>query len=97
MLTSSLASLLSFLGPIGGPELIILLIIGFLLFIPVAIIICVALYFNRKSSPPTPSPIPSTVEPSIQARLEELESLKSRNLISESEYEEKRKEILSGL
>jgi len=96
MLTS-FASLFSFLGPIGGPELIVLLIIGFLLFIPVAIIIGLVLYLNRKSSTPTAPPMPPAAPSSTQARLTELESLKSRNLISESEYEEKRKQILGEM
>ncbi len=40
---------------------------------------------------------PTTTTPSAEARLQELEKLKAKGLITDKEYETKRKEILKGL
>ena len=88
---------LAFLGPIGGPEMIMILVVLFLLVGPVLLAVFLILHFSKKKAalsipPALPGGLPST-----QARLLELDVLKSQNLISESEYEEKRKQILGGL
>jgi hypothetical protein len=96
MLIPSLANVLSFLGPIGGPEIIMILLVLILLVGPAVVIVGVLLYMDRKkrasqlSSPPPPLP-------STQVRLQELESLKAQGLVSEAEYQEKRQQILGGL
>ena len=97
MLTHLTHQSLAFLGPIGGPEIIMILVVLFLLVIPGALIVAVVLYLNRKKTPPPIPPAQSADPQSTQARLLELDSLKSQNLISEAEYEEERKRILGGL
>lgn len=81
----------SFLGPIGGPEIIMIMVVLFLLVLPAVIVIVVLKFSGKPSHQPMPPPLPQ------QKRLMELEALKASNLISEAEYEQKRKEILSSL
>ncbi len=100
MTTASLTRFLSFLGPLGGPEIIMILLVLVLLVAPAVVIVAVVLYLDRKkrgtyaASPPPP--LPASLPPA-QARLQELDSLKAQGLVSEAEYEEKRKQILGGL
>ena len=96
MATSLTLSPLAFIGTVGLPELIMIFIVLFLLAIPICLIYFLVRYFTAKGpSYPTPPPLPAA-QPSLQARLQELESLKAQGLISESEYEEKRQQILGG-
>ena len=87
----------SFLGPIGGPEIImILLVIG----IPVGIVV-VVLLIVKASSGNTQAPYPMSAAPpplpSPQSRLLEIDSLKEQGLISEAEHAETRRKILEGI
>jgi hypothetical protein len=97
MLTHPIHPSLAFLGPIGGPEMIIILVVLFLLGGSAVLVIFLVLHFNKKNPYPSVPPTLPTGPQSTQARLTELDSLKSQNLISEAEYEEKRKQILGGL
>ena len=96
MATSLTLSPLAFLGPIGGPEIIMIFIVLVFLAIPICLIYFLVRYFTAKGGPSTLPPL-SSPQASTQARLQELDHLKSQNLISESEYEEKRQQILGGL
>ncbi|MBG7607706.1 MAG: hypothetical protein IZT59_06740 [Verrucomicrobia bacterium] len=83
-----------FFGPIGGPEIIVILIVLLLLLaVPVIIIIVVLKLSSRSSKNPQPPLLPQTTK----ERIEALDDLKNRNLVSESEHEEKRKELLRQL
>ncbi len=86
---------LSFIGPIGTPELIFLLILAAPV---VGGVLLVVFLLNRKSpAPPAAVPPPLVGNSSSEHRLAELESLRSGNLVSDDEYEKKRKQILDSL
>lgn len=81
------------MGPIGMPEMIMILIVGILVLgLPALIAIGVLLY-TRRNSPPPASPPP----PSRETRLAELDSLRQKNLITEAEHQQQRKRILESL
>ncbi|MDE0834918.1 MAG: hypothetical protein OSA84_01040 [Akkermansiaceae bacterium] len=83
-----------FLGPVGGPELIIIsVIILLLLSIPLAIlfVIFVANPFSKKKPPALPP------QPNPQEKLLALENICKENLITEAEYEEKRRAIFDNI
>ena len=89
---------LAFLGPIGGPELIlILMVLAVLVGIPVIVLVVLAL--NKPANPPPsammapPPPPPS----GPQARLRELEALRTQGLITEEEYLAKRERIMGKI
>ncbi len=82
------------MGPIGMPEMIVILIV--MLAIPVGIVIALVWYFCSRSKPPQLAQ-PPQIQKSTQERLSEIDGLRSQNLISEVEYEEKRRLILSGI
>lgn len=82
------------MGPLGMPEIIVLLIVGLLVLgLPALIAIGILLYSRKNSAPPPPPP-PS---PNRESRLAELDSLREKNLISETEHQEQRKRILEGI
>ena len=88
----------SFLGPIGGPEIImILLVLGIPVVIVVVVIAIVRASSSGNSQPPYPMAAPPPPLPSPQSRLMEIDSLKAEGLISEAEHEEKRRKILEGI
>lgn len=92
----AVSMLLGFVGGLGGPELAVLLvvllvIVGFLIAI-VFIILAVVRASKKPGGPP-----PIARENTTQARLNELEALRTSGAITESEYEEKRGEILTDL
>lgn len=68
-------------------------IVLILLTIPVGVVIALVWYFSSRSKQGGASHGPRDIE----VRLAQLESLRSRNLITEAEHEEKRKKILGGL
>lgn len=77
------------MGPIGMPEIFVLFVVFLLL---AAIIVAVVLVKSRKS--------PSTSfsrSNSAQDRLSEIDSLLQKKLITEAEYEAKRKAIVDSL
>jgi cytochrome c-type biogenesis protein CcmH/NrfG len=84
------------MGPIGMPELIMIVVVLIMLAIPVGIVVALVWYFSSRSKPPQLTQ-PQQVLRSTQDRLAEIDSLRSQNLISEAEYEEKRRQILSCL
>lgn len=86
----------AFFGPIGGPEIIMILVVLFLLAVPVVIVVAVLMMSNSRNKGPLP-PMPPPPLPSVESRLAEIDSLRARNLISEAEHEEKRKQIIGGI
>lgn len=85
---------MGFLGPIGGPELILLLILMAGGIATVIGIIALAKFSGSRGALPPPLP---PAQGGIQHRLAELEGLKNANLVTYEEYEEKRKRILGEL
>lgn len=78
------------------PEMIMILIVGLMVLgLPALIAIGIIVYSRRNSSPPIapPSPPPASRE----SRLLELEALRAKNLLSESEFQEQRKRILESI
>lgn len=85
----------AFLGifGLGAPELIIVFIVLGFLAVLLTIIISVVKYSNSRSKHPAlPPPLTSA-----QSRLAEIDSLRSKNMISDSEYAEKRKQIINDI
>lgn len=80
------------MGPIGMLELIMLFIMLSLMVVPVVVIVIV-----RRFSSGGKGPQPSRLRPNVKERLEELEVLRSGNLISEAEYAEKRRSVLDSI
>ena len=76
------------MGPIGIAEIIMILIVLALLAIPVGIIIAIVWYFflRNKTNP----------SEYMAARLSEIDQLRAKNLITDAEYEVKRRQILGG-
>ena len=80
---------------LAGPDLIILAVILIFLvaFIGGGIALLVYVFGrSRKAAPP-----PLRPDASVDARLRELEQLKQKNLVSDAEYEEQRRRIISGV
>ncbi len=78
----------AFLGPLGIPEMIMILVILVIIALPVVIIVALA---SKKGS------APSMHSPTAEKQLAELEDLRQKNLITEEEYTEKRRIILARL
>jgi uncharacterized membrane protein len=78
------------------PELIMIFMVLIILAIPVVIVIALVWYFSSRSKPPQLTQPPEVLR-SAQDRLAEIDSLRSQNLISETEYEERRRQIISGI
>ena len=88
----AVSMLLGFVGGLGGPEIVVLLVIvGF----PIAIVFIVLAVV--RASKKTGGPPPIARENTTQARLNELEALRTSGAITESEHEEKRGKILNDL
>jgi len=85
--------LTAFIGPIGGPELIMILVVLVLLAIPIATVVILVTYFGSRNKPSQLNTPPA----SVQSRLAEIDALKSKNVITEMEYEEKRKKIIGNI
>ncbi len=84
------------MGPIGMPEIIMIFVVLIMLAIPVGIVVALVWYFSSRSKSPQLTQPPQILR-DTQERLAEIDSLRSQNLISESEYEERRRQILSGI
>lgn len=84
------------MGSLGTPEIILIFVVLIMLAIPIGIAIAVVWYFASRRKQPQPIR-PPQLPKGNQERLSEIEELRSRNLISESEYEEKRRQILSDI
>ena len=82
--------LLSSFGNLFGPDAIIIFLILLILGVPTIGVIALVLYLCRRES--TKRPPLTTAE-----RLHELELLKQQNLVSDAEYEEQRRRIISGV
>ena len=80
-----------FLGPIGGPEMIVILVI--LLFMAATVLL--VFYLVKTISKPKPPALPPQASP--QEKLLSLDSLLKEKLISEAEYEQQRRAILENL
>jgi hypothetical protein len=83
------------MGPIGIPEIIMIFMVVMMLAIPVGIVMALVWYFRSRGRPPHRAQ-PPQVPGSSRDRLEETDSLRSRNVVSDSEHEESRRHILSG-
>ena len=81
------------MGPIGMPELILLFVVLPLLAITVVIVIVIVRRFSSGGTTIVPPPMRA----SIEDRLVEIDSLRSKNLITDAEHEEKRRQILNGI
>lgn len=84
------------MGPIGMPELIVIFMALIFLALPVGLVIVLVWYLSTRSKR---SQRDQALQPpkSAEDRLSELEGLRSQHLISEAEYEEKRRQILSSI
>jgi hypothetical protein len=80
---------------LAGPDLIIILMI--LVFLAAAVIGLVVIVMSLNRRKPTQPPPPLPTPASVTDRLQQLEHLKQQNLISDSEYEEQRRRIISGV
>ena len=79
---------------LAGPDVIILaiILIFLLAFLAGGVALLVFVFGrSRKTAPP-----PLRPDASVDARLQQLEQLKQKNLISDAEYEEQRRRIISG-
>lgn len=83
------------MGPLGMPEIIMILIVGIIVLGIPAVIALVVIFATRRNNGPTPPQNPPLVD--RESRLLELESLKDKNLISDPEYQEQRKRILESI
>ena len=81
------------MGPVGMPEIIMIFIVLAMIAIPACVALGLIWYFASRKKPTQMAPFPG----SAQDRLLELESLRSKGLISDAEHEEKRQKILSGI
>lgn len=88
---------------LAGPDLIIILLILALLGIPIGIVIVMVLtgrgaFSTRKntspSAPPPMVPPPVPRPASVSERLEQLNLLREKNLITQEEFEEQRRRII---
>lgn len=75
------------------------IIVLFLAGIPVAVVgLIVWLVVRASRRPVAPaSPLPASNRPSVESRLQELNALKDKALITEAEYEQQRASILRGV
>ena len=77
--------------PIGLPEVVVLL---FILAIPVGLVLLVLLLVKITQRPAPPQITPASI---TEQRLQELDTLKIQGMVTDEEYEAKRKEILGEL
>lgn len=81
------------MGPVGMPEMIVILIVGLMVLgLPALIAIGIIVYSRRNGGTPPPPPLISR-----ETRLAELDSLREKNLITEAEHQEQRKRILESI
>lgn len=84
------------MGPLGMPEMIVILIVGLMVLgLPALIAIGIIVYSRRNGGPPS-APPPSPIA-SRESRLLELEALREKNLVSDAEFQEQRKRILESI
>ena len=81
------------MGPIGMPEIVMIFVILVILAVPVIIAIAIIWYFTSRGKASQSAARPT----SVQERLQELDALRAKNLISEAEHEERRKQIINGI
>jgi hypothetical protein len=81
------------MGPLGMPEIFMIFVVLIMLAIPVGIAIVLIWYFSSRNKPPQ---LPQGSR-SIEERLSEIDGLRARNLISEAEHDEKRRQILGDI
>lgn len=74
-------------------------IVLFLAGIPVAVVGLIVWLVVRASNRPVASaaPLPASNRPSVESRLQELNALKDKALITDAEYEQQRASILRGV
>lgn len=82
------------MGPIGMPELVVIFVVFMVVIaVPALVAIGLVLYFKGlPKGPPMMTQVGGT-----QDRLREIDELRRANLISEEEYDAKRKQIMDGL
>jgi flagellar basal body-associated protein FliL len=84
------------MGPLGMAEIIMIIVVLIMIAITIGIILALVWYFSSRSKPPQLIQAPQ-VPKSIPERLSEIDGLRSQNLISEAEHEEKRRHILGEI
>jgi hypothetical protein len=80
---------------LAGPDLLVIFLVLLLTAAPVIGIVALVYYLGRRNSPPRPPPL-QHVRPAAE-RLAELDRLKEQSLLSEAEYGEQRRKIISGI
>jgi hypothetical protein len=61
------------------------------------IVVGASLYFSRPSGSEGPSAVSPAPAPSVEARLRQLDELRSKGLITDADYEQRKREILAAL
>ncbi|MBN8459010.1 MAG: hypothetical protein J0M04_14350 [Verrucomicrobia bacterium] len=84
------------MGPIGMQELVLIVIVLIVLTVPVVIAIALAGFLSSRRKSRQPPQLPQAPKGNPE-RLAELDDLRSRNLITESEYQESRKRIIDEI
>jgi hypothetical protein len=95
MSATHLPALIASLFNLGGPDLIIILLMLVLMAAPVVGIVLLVIYLNRRKPAQPPPSLPMAA--SVAERLKHLEQLKQQSLISDTEYEEQRSRIITGV
>jgi chromosome condensin MukBEF ATPase and DNA-binding subunit MukB len=84
------------MGSIGMQEILVILLIIAALGLPALIAIVVVLWVTKRNQPSSKMPPLAVSTPAErEQRLEELKSLRERDLITEAEYTEKRTQIIN--
>ena len=82
------------MGPIGMPELVVIFVV-FMIVIAVPAVVAIGLVLYFKGRPKVPPAMPEMA--GVQDRLREIDELRRTNLITEEEYQAKRKHIMECL
>jgi len=82
------------MGTIGMQEILVILMIVAMLGLPALIAIVVVLWVTKSNQPSSKIPLAVSTPAERERRLEELKSLRERDLITEAEYNEKRAQII---
>lgn len=80
---------------LGGPEILVILIVLALISIPAVIVVIVAVVISSRKKHEASLPPPEAIQ--AQAKLQEIESLYAQGLISQTEHDEKRKQIIDAI
>lgn len=82
------------MGSVGMQEILVILMIIAILGLPALIAVAVVLWVTKRKQPSSKMPLDVSTPAERERRLEELKSLRERDLITEAEYIEKRMQII---